>query len=352
MSAPTITSLDNAIGPTGGRRILKIVGTNFQLPPGPSAYGITPVANPSVEVLFGTVPAREVRVLTASLLHVITPIHDPGTVALTVRNIDQTGAVVAGETATLAAAYTFARPTIGSATPGEQSNLSRLVRALIEELRRQLLANVVLTTHTDYDDTPDGANVAALADIPGLVLSGPTLRLNRFYSTNEPREADDTHGDTYAQRPPRTVDLAFTLIGVDELMARELDLISECTAFFLRNPLIRMPRDPASPTEYVEYEMEIDDGGDFKSIGTPNNSNVRAFSGGFLIRGLDIEDVDMRAALAAPVADVLPPGADVGDGGGPGGTPTPDAVSLASATSTAGVTTPAGHIAQIQPDEE
>lgn len=352
MSIPTITKVDVVTGPTGGRRVIKIWGGNFQLPPEPAANGVTPTANPSVEVLFGTVPAREVRVLARSLLHVVTPIHDPGTVAITVRNIDQDGAVVPGETVTLAAAYTFARPGIGSADAASQSNLTRLVRTIVEELRRQILANVVLTTHTDYDDTPDGANVAALADIPGLVLSGPTLRLNRFYNTNEPRESDDAHGDTYKQRPARTVDVAFTLIGVDELMTRELDLIAECTAFFLRNPMLRMLRDPAVAGVYSEYEMEIDDGGDFKSIGTPNNSNVRAFSGAFLVRGLDIEEADMRVSLASPVSDVLPAdaAATVG-GGGADGTPTPSAISFATSTSTAGVVTPAGHISQIPPEE-
>jgi len=354
MSVPTITKISLVNGPTGGRRIVKIWGGGFQLSPGPTTSGVTPARKPSVEVLFGTVPAREVRVLADSYLHVVTPIHDPGTVSITIRNIDQDGVLVPGEIVTKAAAYTFERPTIGTGEPGKQSNLARLVRTLVEELRRQILPNVVLTTHTDYDDTPDGANIAALADIPGLVLAGPTLRLNRFYNSNQARTAVDGIGDTYEQRPSRTVDVIFTLIGVDELMARELDLVHECTAFFLRNTVLRMLRNPAIAGDYVEYELEIDEGGDFKSAGTANNSNIRAFSGSFLVRGLDIDDADMSTVLTSPISDVLPgsPGHEVGGVADP----TADVIGVPSSvyldgSTAADATSPAGHIAQLPPKD-
>ncbi len=345
---PTVARITPATGPTGGRRIVKIWGGGFQLLPEPVSRGVVP--NPSVEVLFGDVPARDVRVMATSLLHVVTPIHDAGTVSITIRNIDQAGVPLAGEGVTIPNAYTFARPVVGSGEAGEQSNLTRLVRTIVEELRRQILPNVVLTTHTDYDDTPDGANVAALAKVPGLVLSGPILRLNRFYATNQAREDETTEGETYVLRPSRTVDVAFTIIGVDELMTRNLDLINECTAFFLRNTTLRMARSVAAPSDVVEYELEIDDGGDFKSVGTANNSNIRAFSGSFLVRGFNIDDDDMRAILASPIADVLGQG-EVGNGGGDSGassdgTATPSPITFASSP-----TGDAGHIAQFTPEE-
>lgn len=310
MAVPTIARITPATGPTGGRRVIKVWGSNFQLAPPPPAQGIAPTPNPSVAVLFGTEPAREVRVMASSLLHVTTPSHDPGTVNLTVKNIDQDGVDVPGESVTKTAAYTFARPSFTRSRPQDQSNLTRLVRTLILMLQREVIANTVETTHTDFDDDiADGANVAALAEVPGLVVSGPFLKLNRFYSTNQPREKDDADGETFTQYPPRTVDLNFTIIAVDELMTRALDLVAETTACFLRNPTIRMLRDPAVPGDYVEYELEIEQDGDFKSVGAPNNSNIRAFSGTVVIRGFDIEDEDMAMVSAPAVRDVLPSGA-------------------------------------------
>ena len=48
-----------------------------------------------------------------------------------------------------------------------------------------MLGNVSATVSVDYDDTTlDGLNVIAMAKVPSLVLSGPTLRPNRFYSAN------------------------------------------------------------------------------------------------------------------------------------------------------------------------
>ncbi len=312
MGVPFVTHISPATGPTGGRRVVKILGGNFQLAPTPPATGVAPVPNPSVEVLFGDVPARETRVMAKSLLHVLTPIHDPGPCSLTVRNIDQDGAVVASETVTIAAAYTFARPTVGAQSPGAQSNLTRLTRAVIDEFKRQVLENVVLTTHSDYDDTPDGANVAALASIPGLVLSGPVLYLDRFFSENQPREAEDADGDTFQQWPARTVDVGFTLIAIDELATRELDLVSECTSFFARNIVMRLLRSAAVPGVFVEYEMEIED--DFKSIGGPSNSNLRASQLSFRIRGFDIDEADMAAYVAPALTEspaLTPEGAPV-----------------------------------------
>jgi hypothetical protein len=318
MGVPTITKIDKNAGPTGGRRLVKIWGGNFQLAPAPPLSGPAPVPNPSVEVLFGAVKAREVRVMAPSLLHVITPISDPGLVSVTVRNIDQAGAVIPGETVTVADAYTFARPELSNPEVKKRSNLTRLVMAVVTELRRQILDNTILATSTDYDDTPSGANVAALPSTPGLVLSGPFLRQNRFFATNQPRVENDGDGASFEQRPARTVDLAFTLIGVDDSSIRELDLMHECTAFFQRNTYLRMLRDPEVAETYVEYELDLESDGDFKQTGTANNSNIRAFSGNFVVRGFDVDDEDMAVIAAPSVQEVVPTGsASVGEIGSP-----------------------------------
>jgi hypothetical protein len=294
--------------------LVAITGTNFQLAPVPPASGPTTAPNPSVEVLFGATRSPEVRVLTTGLLHVTSPISDPGLVSVTVRNIDQAGVVVPGETVTAANAFTFARPVLETNATTED-DLVRCVRAVMVELARQVIDNVELTVNTDYDDAPDGANIAYLSKLPGLVLVGPTLRENRFFSENTPRSVALGGGQFREQRPARTVDLVFTLIGVDDATIRGLSLLKEVTAFFQGNKVLRMLRDPTVPGTYVQYEMDIEPGADFAfTSATPGNANVRSFSGSFVVRGLDIDDADMSRIQTTALVDAVAVGAVGVDG--------------------------------------
>lgn len=307
MAVPTVTSITPNVGPTGGRTLVRIKGTGFQLPPPPApmrAGQTTPSPNPSVEVLFGVRKAREVRVLSSELLHVVSPISDPGAFGVTVRNLKQDGTVVPGETVTVANGYTFGRPDTAR-KPSDEVTLQRVVRHLLRELKRQVIENVELTTHTDYDDSPSGANVAALASLPGLVLAGPRLIENRLKSTNQARRKTQASGSDLKLYPPRTYDLEFTLIGVDELQGPMLALMHECTMFFTRNIVLNVPVSAAQPLgEQVEYDMDLTADGHFASIGSPGNSNIRAFSGTFRVQGVDFDDDDMAALEAFPVSDM------------------------------------------------
>ncbi len=301
MAVPTITQIKATSGLTRGRQLVRIQGTNFQLPPTLPVRGKTQPLKPSVEVLFGSTPALRVDVLKSTLLHVLAPPHDPGTVSVTVRNIDQNGAVVGAETVTQAAAYTYARPNL-AARNSDENVLALVIRALRREMARQIVDNVVLTTHVDFDDTPDGANIAALADIPGLVLSGPRLRENRLYSLNTPRRgASDLLGETQLA-PGYTVDLVFTVIGVDELEQRLLGLMTETTMFFHRNICLRVlsPHDG----QPVDFEMQIEGDG-FDSNGGTNNSNVRSFTGTVVVRGVTIDDQDMAVRALRDVDELV-----------------------------------------------
>lgn len=295
MSIPTITSISPAIGPTGGKRVVRIEGTNFRLSPAPPASGRPGAVKPSVRVFFGTEEAREVAVLTTGKLNVLTPpaMYEPhagpGAVDVTVKNVDQLGALIGAETATAVGGYTYARPNLNS-HEGNESLLARMVRTLILKLRREILDNVELTVHTDYDDTPDGADIAMLSAMPGLVIVGPRLKENRFYSQNSARKRA-SGGRTFQQRPPMTVDLVFTLIGVDDGSSRLLNLQRETVSFFQRNKTIRMLRDVAVAGVYEEWEMDVEDASSW--AGATNNSSIHVFNGTFLIRGFDIDDEDM-----------------------------------------------------------
>jgi hypothetical protein len=265
------------------------------------------VPNPSVEVLFGTVRGEDVRVLTSSLLHVLSPIHDPGVVDVTVRNVDQDGNLIGAETVTQAAAFTFGRPQLVTTPQGgggtlQETDLTRCVRTVIEELSRQIIDNVRVTTNVDFGDgVVDGAVLAAL---PGIVLIGPVLRENRFFSTNKRRSVPTgTPGSYNELRPPYTVDLVFTIVGVDDTTMTELNLQHEVTSFFQRNKTLRMLRDAAVAGDYVELEMEIEPDGDLAFQPGQGNANLRSFVGKFVVRGLDLDDRDMARVQTTEVGD-------------------------------------------------
>jgi hypothetical protein len=220
-----------------------------------------------------------------------------------VRNIDQNGALVPGETVTVTDAFTPVRPDLLL-----EADLTRLVRTLIQELRRQVIANVDMTTNTDFDSlTGDGLDIAELSAIPGLVLSGPDLRLNRFYSENQLRPVGRPElGAVFFadQRPAYTVDLVFTLIGVTDSKVQAVNLQAECHRFFQRNKHLRMRRDGNDQSsEFLQWEMEIEPGGDFSAFGQTNSSNIRSFSGTFTVRGFDIDDPDMATTITRLLED-------------------------------------------------
>src|SRR5689334_15998624 len=79
MSTPTITNLTPSAGWSAGRQLVEIRGTNFRLPTAasPTATSAAARAPQSVQVLFGDVPAKSVRVYSPTLLRVLTPQHWP-----------------------------------------------------------------------------------------------------------------------------------------------------------------------------------------------------------------------------------------------------------------------------------
>jgi hypothetical protein len=290
-----------------GRTLVNITGTNFRLPdpiaPGPPPYEVIQ----TVSVLFGAEPALEVFVYSDTLVGAVAPINDQGTVSITVKNLDNAGVPIAGETATLANAYTFKVPEIGAEFP---SDLQRLVRQMLRELKRQVLPDVtepvpddatktqrvqrvVLTVHTDYDEDT-GAMLAStkLSRLPGLILVGPELIENRFFSVNKKPEFDEggPDEDVTVTRVPVTVDLVFSIVGVSDHTMELLNLMALLLTFFESNRTLAMLRSTADPSKgKVAYEMDWTDGGQPRVSGASSDSNIRSFSGSFEIRGFDIE---------------------------------------------------------------
>ena len=275
MALPILTSITPTTGPTAGGDLVRLTGTGFAS---------------SVAVLFGDAQAELLSVREeggVSIVDLRTPAHADAVVDVTLRNLDAGGLPVPGEEATLPGVYRFLRPRIV-----EESNLTRLVRALLRELKRQVFENVSLTVSVDYDDTTtDGLSVIAIASLPSLVLSGPRMAESRFYSSNEPHEdvvAGSSGPELLRRRPAYTVDLSFTITAASDRTVELLNLMAAVATFLNRNRWIALPRDPSNPTAgLVRWEMAPE--GEFQTrLDGPHD--VRVFSCGLVIRGFDIDE--------------------------------------------------------------
>jgi hypothetical protein len=275
MATPLLLSVQPAAGPTSGGDLVRLSGSDFAR---------------QVAVRFGGASATVLAVVedagvSVALVH--TPAHEPGSVDIELENLDDGSEPIPGERATLPQGYRFLRPRVA-----EEADLTRMVRTLLRELKRQVIANVSASVSVDYDDTvADGLRIVALAKLPSIVLSGPTLRPNRFYSENEPHEdvvSTEAGLELVRRRPPYTVDLLFTITAASERTVELFNLMAAVATFLNRNRWIQMLRDPANPAfGSVRWEMDAD--GEFRTE-LEGKDDVRAFSCGLLIRGVDVDE--------------------------------------------------------------
>ncbi|ACY13286.1 IPT/TIG domain-containing protein [Haliangium ochraceum] len=304
MTAPTITAIELVSGPTAGGDMVRIVGTGFA---------------DALAVRFGSAPARVHGVRTEAALtvaEVFTPAHVAGAVDVTVTNLDAAGAPVPGEEATARDAYRFERPDLV-----HESELTRLVRTLLQTLKRDLLEATSLSVSVDYDDTTvDGASVIALAKLPAIVLSGPRVPENRFFSTNVAHEAPapgPAGTELARRRPSLTVDLAFTLTAASDRTAELLNLMTAVATVLHRACWLEMPRDPQNPAQGT-VRWEMDRAGEIRTrLDGPDD--VRVFSCDFVIRGFDLDEglVHTRSRAVDHVAlatEARPPHSDPAPG--------------------------------------
>jgi hypothetical protein len=274
VAIPTLNTVAPTSGPTSGGDLVRLDGLEF---------GVRP------QILIGGRLADIVSLghtgrLTVAELR--TPAHEAGTVDVELLNLDLSGQPIPGERAVLPLAYRFERPAIV-----READLTRVIRQLLRELKRQVVANVSTSVSVDYDDSADGQSVIAMAKLPSLVLTGPTLRQNRFYSANEPHF--DVVGtpmglQAVRRKPPLTVDLVFGLTVASSRTAELFNLMGSVATFLNRNRWLELPRDPSAPTRgTVRWELEAD--GDFRTQ-LASREDLRVFTCGFVVRGFDVDE--------------------------------------------------------------
>lgn len=305
MATPTLISLTPSTGLVSGDQIVAVTGTNFNtaLQSNPRLNDPYIVGLPTtVEVLFGTTPAKEVCVFSSTYLTALLPasVAGAGPVSVTVTNIDQTtGLPNAGETVTVTAAFNYAVPIMTSETAYE-SDFTRAQGVLLDLITNQLGIKATYAVQTDYDPiTGDELHVTQFAQLPGLSLVGPELTENRFYSLNEEPVVPDgsiskldgvSSAGFLRTRVPYTVDVVWDVVCASNTKVEFLNLMAAFTMFMHKNKWLYMPRNPANLSAgTVRFELDFVPGEQPKKRGTPNNSNIVVWYAKILIRGFPIE---------------------------------------------------------------
>lgn len=311
MAVPTFANINPNSGRTLGRELVEIIGSGFQLPVIPDTLPAPPQP-PTVEVLFNGVVAPNVAVVNDSRLIVLTPPNaetadaagDVSAIDIVIRNVDENGDLIGAEEVTAASAYTYQLPELHAVQP-----LQLLVDRFIQVLKDQVHPNVMQSVHTDWDDyVNDGLSVTAVASFPAIVLDGPELSENRFYSRNRYTEEEilPTTIEEFAfRREPRTVDVGFEILLLSDSVQEILNLANIVTEFMHLNKEFKLPNTltpPYDPNDTCDLELDFVEGGDFAWTTEPTNSNIRQMRASILIRGFDIAtgpQVGKGAALGA-----------------------------------------------------
>lgn len=286
MATPTITSVFPAVGHSGGGTVIRITGTNFRLQAPPPSSGPVPEQPPSVRVFIGGVEARLVRVASSTLLYVTTERRDPAAnLPIEVRNVGLHGETI--ETTTLAGAYEYARPIFT-----HQSDMERLIRALIAELVRQVFPEVVLTAHVDWTDDPS-AILRGVRDakVPCVFLAGPVVRPNNIYRTMvqptmpvKNAAGVELPNVVTSHRSPLTDDLVFTIGAITNKLNTMVSMVAALRDFKLRNPFLFCARSEGS-SEMVRFELMWE--GDIVVDSNNDESNIRTASATIVVVGFD-----------------------------------------------------------------
>jgi hypothetical protein len=275
MAIPTLTRLSQDRGPTSGGDIVRLSGTNLST---------------RLAVWFGGAEAEVLRVVGfagGTFADVRTPAHAPALVDVVAWNLDQEGLPLEAERAALTLAYRFLRTPLTS-----EATLTRLVRALLQALKRDVLENTLITVSVDYQEPiEDDEGAVVVSRFPSLVLSGPVVSENRRYGAVQPKEElvlSAEGPEVRKRRPPFTADLSFTITGASASTQELLNLMSSVATFIHRTRWLSVARDPADLTaDNVRWELHADGA---MRTNLSSRDGARVFTAGVVVRGVDLEE--------------------------------------------------------------
>lgn len=285
MVAPAITSITPATGHSLGLTFVRIVGTNFN----DEASGGT------VNVLFGGVQATEIKLISATLIHCLTPGGDIQAVDVIVQNItpNPPGAdIVEFDTSTLG--FEYQRPDIS--TPADLSNystLTNITRKLVSDFRRTILAATFHDAHPDYADSDSAAlNIEKQTSVPHIKIVGPRIADDREYPLNQQTEIEKA-GDLYdIIADPVIVRLEYNFLCVAKTTGEVDNLLIAVFKYFKYTPFLNVFKNGVDDTEGIaKHEMDIipEDRGTATSRAT--RQGVYQYRGSFELRGVCLLDI-------------------------------------------------------------
>jgi hypothetical protein len=272
--------------------VIRIEGTNFDVPPAPPASGYVGGDSPvTVEVEVDGRAADEVKVWHSGLITCLVPPYrgDPAVltaspgldVDVLIRNV---GPPIDEDT--FVDAFTFQRADLTRDT----GILVHVVKTLILELRRQVIQNIAVSTRIDYDAaTGDSLDIVEIASVPGIALLGPDIQEDKFRRTSEKPNTQDVPTLTYTKkRIERTSRIAWDVTILGRGLTQALNLVSEFTEYFRRHPRLVVDRDSTDPAAgTVEYDLFLTSGP--TRTGSANEDDVYGYAAGFEIRGVPID---------------------------------------------------------------
>ena len=295
MSIPTVTAVTPAAGPTRGRNIVRVAGSNFRLPPPPPPSGyVGGEQQRTVSVRFGGVACEWAYAASATLILARVPewagtydVTFPLAVDVRVANLDDAGVEIPTENATKLNAYAYGQPDLA-----RESYLQRVCRGVLRLFRRHVLKATHIVAKRDYDDDPS-SEARAVEATPVVHLIGPTLPINRPYSVNreEPEDDPSNPGGFLRRNVPVTVDLEFEVVIWARTSMQLLALQQAVLMLFRDVTHLVVARDPAQPSlGAVQYEFAMPWEG-FPSIdAVPNQADLCSARSRCIVRGVHVDD--------------------------------------------------------------
>jgi hypothetical protein len=262
MSPPIINAITPDHGHPGGNYLLVIQGQDFVVPPYPTPTEL-PVSEPeeTVSVTVNGRAATNVEVWDYSLITCICPPFrgdpdqlsaNPGlAVDVVVTNLGPPA-----EPTTVTDGFAYRRTDL-TKTEGV---LYTIIRTLLLELRRQVINNIAVSTHVDYDgSTGDGLNIVELAKVPGIALDSVSIVDNHnFWEKGKHAVQDGTQDNFTEYGTPRAVNLVFDASIIGENTNEAAQLAQEFMLFFSprRTPRLCVPSDDTDPdSEEIRFPM-------------------------------------------------------------------------------------------------
>lgn len=295
MAVPTLVVIAPSTGSTVGRNQIELTGTNFRTAPSPPP--VTYTSNDEQQTVGVWVNGiRCASAFASSSTSAVAEVPEwrglhstatPCSVDVTIANLDDAGAIIAGETVTLADGYSYDRPSLVAVTP-----FQRVIEETIALFRRHVLPNTNWIKSRDYDDsTADHLNSTQRATLPLINMVGPTLVDAKDWGRVRAESEDVSATEWQRLQRQKTVHLEWILDGYtsDASDNEAINLANAVSNFFTIVKWVMIladPTDPASAQWKHEIEMEPDGAPAFDVA--PQGDGLRHFRCEFVVRGVDL----------------------------------------------------------------